>query len=89
MIKIPKSFEKKYRELLGDEYETFVEHFFVFAKDCVRVNTLKTDEKDIEKKMVERGWKVEKVPWYENAFFVNSINSFLLFATPDPRPPNA
>jgi len=75
MIKIPKSFEKKYRQLLGDEYETFVEHFFIFAKDCVRVNTLKTNVKNIEKKMIERGWKVEKVPWYENAFFVETDDS--------------
>jgi len=74
-LKIPKAFEEKFRQLLGEEYEKLVESFFHFPRDCIRVNTLKISKEELRKRLESKGWKLSEVPWYENAFFVEAEGS--------------
>lgn len=70
VMKLFKSFETKFKNLLGDEFKELLEFYRKGTKQCIRANTLKIDPKDLKKRLEEKGWKIEEVPWYENAFFL-------------------
>lgn len=36
----------------------------------IRTNTLKITSEELEERLKERGWKVERVPWFEHGFFI-------------------
>jgi NOL1/NOP2/sun family putative RNA methylase len=73
-IKVYKSFERKFSTLLGEDYKRLVECLETGVKNCIRVNTLKIDKDSLKEKLERRGWQLEEVPWYENAFFVKADN---------------
>lgn len=75
MIKIPLGFEKKFRKLLGKEYTKLLESLEKRSKDMIRVNTLKISKKKLEKRLIERGWLLQQVPWFSDAFFVETEES--------------
>ena len=80
-LKIPKNFEEKFRSILGDEYEKLVQSFKEYAKDCIRVNTLKITREELKNRLKDKEWKIEEVPWYRDAFFVETEES--LAKTPE------
>ena len=71
-IKFPTSFEKKFREILGEEFYKLENCLHIFPKKTIRTNTLKISKKELKDRLEKRGWKLEEVPWYENAFFVET-----------------
>jgi len=74
-IKFPHGFEEKFREILGEEFSFLEACLHKKPKDCIRVNTLKVSKEELKKRLEKRGWKLEEVPWYENAFFVETEES--------------
>jgi len=71
-VKVFKSFEEKFRPILKDEFSRLVECLSVGPRQCIRANTLKVDAKELRKRLEEKGLKLEEVPWYKNAFFVEA-----------------
>lgn len=69
-IQVKDSFEKHYRALLGDDYETFMECNARYLRRAIRVNTLKADTKDIEEELSTAGWQLTPVPWCKEAFWI-------------------
>ena len=70
MIEIPKNFEEKHKKILGKDYEKLVSCLEVKPRNSLRVNTLKIERNKLLKKLKEKGWKLRRIPWYENGFFV-------------------
>jgi len=71
-IKFPIGFEKKFEEILEDEFPKLEACLHILPKKCIRVNTLKISKEKLKQKLEKNGWKLEEVSWYENAFFVET-----------------
>ena len=74
-IEFPQGFRKKFEEILGSEFQLLESCLYTRPKECIRVNTLKISKEELRKRLENRGWKLEEVPWYENAFFVETQES--------------
>ena len=61
-VDVKKKFEDHYRELLGDDYDKFMNYSLSYIRKCIRVNTLKANVEDIKKRLNER-WQLEEIPW--------------------------
>ncbi|MDY2937866.1 MAG: RsmB/NOP family class I SAM-dependent RNA methyltransferase [Fusicatenibacter sp.] len=67
MVRLPEEFKKRMREMLGDEYEAFLESYEQQRTAGLRVNRLKTAPEEFER---FAGQKMERIPWVDNGFFV-------------------
>ncbi len=68
-IEIKKAFEERYRNILGKEYETFIDYSLSFLRRSIRVNTLKTDVASLKTKLMDK-WRLEQIPWCEQGFWI-------------------
>ncbi|NOZ81614.1 MAG: RsmB/NOP family class I SAM-dependent RNA methyltransferase [Candidatus Micrarchaeota archaeon] len=66
----PEKFVERYRKILGDETEKFLEYMSKPLKKSIRVNTLKIDVSECLRRLEERGILLEKIPWTESGFWV-------------------
>lgn len=65
-------FEERFRELLGNEYEQFIETILTPQRKSFRVNTYKVeDTNELIESLQSRGVKLEPVSWDKNSFFVD------------------
>ena len=55
---------------MGEEYEIFAKNLVERPRKSIRVNTIKISSKELVKKLEENGWKLERIPWFEDGFFV-------------------
>ncbi len=69
-LRVKPEFETKYRKILGDEYDTFVEFMKGRIPKTIRANTLKVNSKSLCERLVNRGWELRKVPWFDSGFVV-------------------
>lgn len=67
-MKLPELFEEKMRRLLGEDFEEYEKHLDDPAYYGIRVNTLKISVEDFLKICP---FKVTKVPWIDNGFYVD------------------
>jgi NOL1/NOP2/sun family putative RNA methylase len=74
-IEFPQGFKNKFQELLGEEFPLLESCLYKRPKECIRVNTLKISKEELKERLERKGWKLEEVPWYENAFFVETQES--------------
>ncbi len=63
---LPKLFEDRMRELLGEEYEEYVTCFEKKHYSGLRVNTLKISPEEFEK---ISPFDIKRIPWIENGYF--------------------
>ena len=69
---IKESFQKRFRFLLDEEYEEFIETILKPQRKSFRVNTYKVKDVQTLKHNLEiRGVELEEVKWDRNSFFVN------------------
>ena len=66
MAALPAEFELKMKELLGEEYESYLESFRAERVYGLRVNTLKISVEDFLKICP---FEVKPVPWTHNGFY--------------------
>ena len=67
-MEFKKKFIEKYEKLTNfKEYSRAVDKF---ARKSIRINTLKFSIKDVKKSLEKNGWKLEKVGWCKEGFFV-------------------
>lgn len=65
---LPISFQEKMKELLNDEFDSFIECFKEKHNCGMRVNTLKMKPSDFEKACP---YEIERIPWINNGFYYN------------------
>ncbi len=68
-INIKEGFEKRYKELLGDDYRDFLKYSLSFINKSIRVNTLKAEVNDVKNRL-EEAWKLKTIPWCEEGFWI-------------------
>ncbi|MFT4243994.1 MAG: NOL1/NOP2/sun family putative RNA methylase [Candidatus Woesearchaeota archaeon] len=69
---IKDSFEKRFKLLLNEEYEEFIETILKPQRKSFRINTYKVKDVQVLKDNLEiRGLELEEVKWDKNSFFVN------------------
>jgi NOL1/NOP2/sun family putative RNA methylase len=69
-IQLKESFEKKYRLLLGDNFDEFMKYSLTYLRTSIRVNTLKISISDLKKRLEDKGFELEQVPWCKEGFWV-------------------
>ncbi|MFP4111815.1 MAG: NOL1/NOP2/sun family putative RNA methylase [Candidatus Woesearchaeota archaeon] len=69
-IKIKESFEKRYREILKDEYDEFIRYSLSFLRQSIRVNTLKANVDETRKRIEKKGFSLEPIPWCKEGFWI-------------------
>jgi tRNA (cytosine49-C5)-methyltransferase len=67
---IKEKFVERYKALLGERYDEFMEYSTSYIKKSIRVNTLKADVKDI-KAQLDKNWRLEPVPWCNEGFWID------------------
>ena len=68
-VDVKKKFEDHYRELLGDDYDKFMNYSLSYIRKCIRINTLKTNVEYIKQRLEER-WSLEPIPWCKEGFWI-------------------
>jgi NOL1/NOP2/sun family putative RNA methylase len=68
-VDVKKRFEDHYRELLGNDYDKFMNYSLSYIRKCVRVNTLKSNVEDIKKSLSEK-WDLQQIPWCKEGFWI-------------------
>jgi len=68
-IGIKQGFEERYRSILGNDYDRFIEYSLAFLRRSIRVNTLKIPVNELKKRLKEN-WKLSPVPWCKQGFWI-------------------
>jgi NOL1/NOP2/sun family putative RNA methylase len=68
-VDVKKKFEDHYRELLGENYNKFMNYSLSYIRKCIRVNTLKASVEDIKNRLEDR-WQLEPIPWCKEGFWI-------------------
>jgi len=68
-VKISAKFEERYRKLLGERYDEFIEYSFAYLRRCIRINTLKVDF-DYGVERLKKKLKLISIPWCKQGFWV-------------------
>ncbi len=74
-------FIERYKELT--DIDKFIEYSKKYLRKSIRVNTLKTNVNDVINGFKKRGYKIEKIPWCKEGFWIdgytigNTIEHFL------------
>jgi NOL1/NOP2/sun family putative RNA methylase len=76
-LEIKPEFEKRYKEILGEEYEEMEKVLRGRIPKSFRINTLKISKKEILPRLQEKGWKLKQIPWMENAYWVDVATEVL------------
>ena len=67
---IKPEFERRYRVLMGEEYDKFLQFMATRPKPTIRVNPMKVDPNWLLDRLEREGWELKQVPWYEHGFWV-------------------
>ena len=67
-VKIKEKFVERYKSLLGEDYDKFIEYSLSYLRKSIRVNTLKASVSVVRKKL--EGWVFEQIPWYKHGFWI-------------------
>lgn len=67
-IEVKERFSKRYKQLLGEHYDEFMECNMHYLRRAIRVNTLKAGVKGVKDRL--SSWKLTKVPWCKEAFWI-------------------
>lgn len=63
------AFVERYKELLGSNYEKFIECSFSYLNKSIRANTLKISIEDLKQRLEDR-WTLTPVPWCKEGFWI-------------------
>src|SRR5947208_2573279 len=61
-VMIKPAFEERYRHLLGERYDEFLQFSLSYSTKSIRVNTLKISVEELRKRL-EKDWDLKPVPW--------------------------
>jgi tRNA (cytosine49-C5)-methyltransferase len=63
------AFVERYKELLKDKYDDYVEYSSKYIRKSIRVNTLKISVDELKKRLGD-AWTLEPVPWCKEGFWI-------------------
>ncbi|HII29720.1 hypothetical protein AUJ69_01880 [Candidatus Woesearchaeota archaeon CG1_02_47_18] len=69
-IAFKEAFEARYRALLGERYNSFVDFSLSFIRKSIRVNTLKIGVRELKHRLESKGWRLDAVPWCREGFWI-------------------
>ena len=69
-IKLKKNFEERYKKLLENRYDEYLEYSLSFLTRSIRVNTLKASIKKVKTKLEKQGWILEQIPFCKEGYWV-------------------
>ncbi|RJQ17028.1 RsmB/NOP family class I SAM-dependent RNA methyltransferase [Candidatus Woesearchaeota archaeon] len=72
-IDIKEKFEKHYKNMLGNDYDEFMEYSLSYIRKAIRVNTLKVSVEELKKRL-EKNWKLTPIPWCKEGFWIEYRN---------------
>ncbi len=67
---IKKEFEERYRHLLGNSYEDFLNYSLSYLNKSIRVNTLKIPVAELKQRLEQQNFRLFQVPWCKEGFWV-------------------
>ncbi|MBN1792873.1 NOL1/NOP2/sun family putative RNA methylase [Candidatus Woesearchaeota archaeon] len=67
---VKEKFEERYRKLLCERYDEFMDYSTRYVRKSIRVNTLKTNVEECMNRL-RVNWRLEKVPWCEAGFWLD------------------
>lgn len=73
-VQIKPIFEERYRKLLGERYDEFLQYSLSYSAKSIRVNTLKISVEDLRKRL-EKDWELKPVAWCKEGFFLTYKHS--------------
>ncbi|MBI2133652.1 RsmB/NOP family class I SAM-dependent RNA methyltransferase [Candidatus Woesearchaeota archaeon] len=68
-IVIKEDFERRYRSILGEKYDEFMEHSTSFLDRSIRVNTLKIGVDGVKERLKDE-WSLTQIPWCREGFWI-------------------
>ncbi|MCW1296358.1 MAG: RsmB/NOP family class I SAM-dependent RNA methyltransferase [Candidatus Parvarchaeota archaeon] len=74
-MKFKEDFIARFKILLGNELEEFLEYSKRFLRTSIRINTLKINIDECKRRLIDKGWRIEQVPWCESGFYVYNAPS--------------
>lgn len=69
-VTIKPLFEERYRELLGNRYDSFIQTSVTYLRKSIRVNTLKKPVAEVCARLEKQGWRLSPVPWCNSGFWL-------------------
>jgi len=69
VVEIKQRFVDRYKALLGDRYDTFLQYSLSYARKAIRVNTLKITPEALQERLA-RQWTLTPVPWTPEGFYI-------------------
>ncbi len=67
---VKSAFEERYRKLLKERYDLFIQTSVRFLRKSIRVNTLKKPVTEVRPRLEKQGWKLTQVPWCKTGFWL-------------------
>ncbi len=71
-LQYPQPILDRYKELFKEEYENTLKISEIELPSTIRTNTLKITPEELKKRLEKRGWKVTALPFYPDAFTVET-----------------
>jgi NOL1/NOP2/sun family putative RNA methylase len=69
-FEIKEKFAQRYKAILGDRYDEFINISRSYIRKSIRVNTLKASVSDVKKRL-EKNWVLEQIPWCKEGFWID------------------
>jgi tRNA (cytosine49-C5)-methyltransferase len=69
-VALKDAFVDRYKALLGQDYDRFLEYSFSYLRKSIRINTLKADVAEVKKRLEAQDFSLEQVPWCKEGFYI-------------------
>lgn len=73
-LELKPEFEERYKKILKERYDEFVKYSEAYIRKSIRINTLKTNKKEITKRL-QKNWDLKEIPWCEEGYWINYKNN--------------
>ncbi len=70
--KFKEKFIERYSKLT--DFEEFKKYSTSYLRRCIRVNTLKTDVKEVKSRLKGK-WKLDQIPWIKEGFYISGMRT--------------
>jgi len=69
-FEIKPKFSERYKAILGDRYDEFINISRSYIRKSIRVNTLKASVEEVKKRL-DKNWVLEPIPWCKEGFWID------------------
>ena len=69
-FEIKEKFANRYKAILGERYDEFINISRSYIRKSIRVNTLKSTVDEVRKRL-DKNWVLEQIPWCKEGFWID------------------